>query len=509
MGWIVKEEGSYQLSQSPAGTDLTAQLSKVAHENSTDIAEWLAASIDDPIWKLELVKNALTTDIETAAAAYLLSKHQGDPSCLSYSKRLAVLSLLRQGEESGSSFQPRLRHGFASAVAALFWVFSALRYRSDSDGFKPTEPVFAVHGERSNRTKHVIAAANEFENPTVLLLGRPKARRKSLNLPEHIRMVRPIDFRSTLQGIRPAIRHLRQGRQVVETTGISLSFKELVAIGFRVFQGHAHQAWVARHVKKPIHVVMGHTGLADTSLLEKSVQAKGGRTTHFVHGASVGWKFAGLSSQAIWTSATDAKAHAKLFGYEQCLALPDTPSAPAPVSKNLVVFTNYLHPSHPSHPKDSLAAELALIQLIASARDAQRDRFGEILWVLHPAHAQIDGSIVAQAKRSLEDAGISLLSSAEASQSILQTHMVLTTPSTIALDALRSGRVPIILKTYPERSDSVSMAFPHVVEDAQGLRDALEELQNEARHSELLQALQKEIGPSRTPRPSDWDRFQP
>ena len=102
-----------------------------------------------------------------------------------------------------------------------------------------------------------------------------------------------------------------------------------------------------------------------------------------------------------------------------------------------------------------------------------------------------------------------MLSSADVSQSILQTHMVLTTPSTIALDALRSGRVPIILKTYPERSDSVSMAFPHVVEDAQGLRDALEELQNEARHSELLQALQKEIGPSRTPRPSDWDRFQP
>lgn len=355
--------------------------------------------------------------------------------------------------------------------------------------------VAALHGEMANRTRHLIAAlAAEAPDAPVLLLGRPQLsaaglvstfRAAGLRGP----LIRPYDLASAVQALPAILRRLGQGRAALATADWRPPPRDLAAICFRMALGETSAAWTRRHVPQGHRtVIFGHTGVADSHLLERALQSQGARTVHWVHGVSLGLNFVGGSDLAYLQCGSDARWHQRLGGYRATLSLPAEPPKPATGGEGWLLLSNLVHPMNPDYRRHGVAGEAAVLEAVArAAGDARK------VWKPHPILASLPAEVRHAIEARAADLGFERWPADAPLSRARDFAVVVSTPSTVALDMLKLGVLPILYGGGFD-PDSAIAQLPLKADSAADLEQAAAGL----RHADFAAAWSV-IAPARQP----------
>jgi hypothetical protein len=367
---------------------------------------------------------------------------------------------------AGGGFWPAALLGLAA------WVRTVL-LTPPGDALPDVPLVAAMHGEIANRTRHLIAAlAAEAPHVPILLLGRPQLARAALRarLAEAgVRgpLVRPFDLAAALAALPAIARRLGQGARSVRAADWRPPPRDLAAICFRLALGETHARWAAAHVPAgPRTVVFGHTGVADSHLLERALQAQGAQTVHWVHGVSLGLNFVGGSDLAYLQCGSDARWHAALGGYGATLSLPAEPPTPATGGEGWLVLSNLVHPMNPDFRRHGVAGEAAVLEAVATAAGPARK-----VWKPHPILATLDPAVRNAIEARAAALGFSRWPEGQPLAQARDFAVVVSTPSTVALDVLKLGVLPILYGGGLD-PDSAIAQLPLKADSAAGLEQA-------------------------------------
>jgi hypothetical protein len=341
--------------------------------------------------------------------------------------------------------------------------------------------LIAVHGELSNRTRHVLLAfAPALQDTTVLVLGRPKASLSTLQrqwskevgrpVPN---LVRPFSVRDGIAAIPATVSSLRDGASVAVRMPWLPGFRSQVAIIYRELLGMVSARWWLREGVSDASIVYGHTGLADTTRLELSQQSSGCRTIHAVHGVSEGANFVGRSSVAVFRCGHDARWHSSLGGYGTCVFFPMARPAFNPGAKGVLTLTNYIHPMNFWFQFDGEQAETLLLSAVNSALNAVPGCDGVREWKPHPVFAdQADALRARVVSHARQIRFTPWIGGRDLSRS-REFSLVLCTPSSVALDLLSLGIAPILLDWQQIDNETAVARLPFVARNQQELETVI------------------------------------
>jgi hypothetical protein len=441
----------------------------------------LRRGVPDILWFLELSKAQLQSHGPLLAAAdRFVDAVLADPRAVhgwetgqgARAARAVRLRLIEKGaavaRDRGDEVRAAVVFCSAALVAVLAWVWSLvvhhpLRTKPPAEA----EVVRAIYGERSNRTRALLPPAIEVgKDVPYLILGRPRSslRRVAAELgldgPGGPVLFRAASWTSGLASIGAIPRLFRDGLASIGHARVIPSHAEQVAIGYRVLMGATYANWWGSAGMRPTSVIYAHTGLADTTALELAQQAAGARTMHLVHGVSAGWNFTGCSSLGVFQCGFDATWHRSLPAY----GATTSPRAEAPEARpgglGWVVCSNYLHPMNPRLVEDGLAQEMRLLDLVAAAARLVAHAPERVVWKPHPTFKALDAAIREAAVAHAATLGFEAWNDRDGMSAMAGFRMVITTPSTIALDAMRLGKVPIVAAGDDFATETVIGAFP-------------------------------------------------
>lgn len=398
------------------------------------------------------------------------------------------------------------RAGFVASVLVACGAWLATLWRTRREWVSApsdVEVLLAVHGEWSNRTRHVLASCTQANTPaTVLVLGRPRLSLAELRqlLQRHLeignaRLLRPFSLAAAVRSAPHGLALCLQGLPIALRYPFRPSFKELVAMNYRCLLGAASAQWWVRG-GRAAEVIYGHTGLADTTLLELEQQAGGTTTVHVVHGISGGLNFTGRSSVARFLCEHDARWHAQLGGYGKCVARAASPPAYVQGARGLLFLSNHLHPMNPWFQLFGAADEERSLRQVAEAADSLGVARSEVVWKPHPVFFQFDPGVREPILRLVGQLGFSQWPSNAAIDHAATFSRVISTRSTIALDVLRLGVLPIILGPALQAEDEAISSFPLHAADAAEIVEAMLALEDRSSAEELFAACWSAIGPT-------------
>ncbi len=406
------------------------------------------------VWRLEAVKAAIARAEE--AAGSLCDPNEAFPPSgfASLCARLTFLS--------------------AAAAAMGMFLLWTLRFALTAlrpDAIANSRRLGAMHGEWSTRTRHLLKALPSAEPPcgTILLLGRLTQSRARIaanlsaqpggrDLPP---LIVPMSAGSALKAMATDWpRLLLDGMRQVPQAPARLGFREWIGIAFRVWHGAAAARWWHAHGPRDCEVIFAMTGTADTTLLEQAIQADGGRTVHAVHGQATGPNFTGISDVALFRSAHDAAAYTRLDCYGACKVQRATvPETALRGDTGLLLLTNLAHQMNPEFRRNGMADEIALIRCAGEAARRLGQAALPLLWKPHPVIDSLaDAESVRQAAR---DAGFrELAGDAALAEAAAAVRWVVSSPSTIALDLLQLGILPLMLDPQGTLTDTAISSLP-------------------------------------------------
>ncbi|MBX3479458.1 MAG: hypothetical protein KF842_03595 [Caulobacter sp.] len=368
----------------------------------------------------------------------------------------------------------------------------------------------ALHGELSNRTRHLIGLlAREAPGTPILLLGRPQlplpALRQALakeGLPG-ASLVRPFDLAAALAAAPAILRRLNDGARATRQASWRPPPRELAAICFRMMLGETQAAWIRRTLGVgPRTVIFGHTGVADSHLLERALQARGARTIHWVHGVSLGLNFVAGSDLGLFQCGADARWHQALGGYGLAAALPLPAPDQATGGEGWLLLSNLVHPMNPRFRRDGVAGEAALLeQVAAAAAIAGQTR---LVWKPHP----ILRTLPAEVRDAIEARAAALGFSRWPHQGgdlarAKDFQLVLSTPSTVAIDMLRLGGLPLIVGGEDLDPMSAIAQFPLRAGTIEEIAAAARRLSDPAERSDLFAQAWAAVAPAAPPTLAD------
>ncbi|MBI1404573.1 MAG: hypothetical protein GC145_00435 [Caulobacter sp.] len=371
--------------------------------------------------------------------------------------------------------------------------------------------VAALHGEISNRTRHLIGLlAREAPETPALLLGRlqqplPDLRRAlAAEGLAGARLIRPFDLAAAVAALPAILRRLAQGARAVRQAAWRPARRDLAAICFRVMLGETQAAWVRRAVEEgPRAVIFGHTGVADSHLLERALQAKGARTIHWVHGVSLGLNFVAGSDLGLFQCGADARWHQALGGYGLAAA-PSLPPPPAAATggEGWLLLSNLVHPMNPHYRRDGIAGEAALLETVAAAAaEAGQTR---LVWKPHPILRRLPVDVRAAIEARAAALGFARwpyddgdLARAD------QFQLVLSTPSTVAIDMLRLGGLALIVGGEDLDPMSAIAQFPLRAGTAGEIAAAARRLADASERARLFEAAWRAVAPAAPPTLAD------
>lgn len=396
----------------------------------------------------------------------------------------------------------------AAPLGVLSWLATALLFGRDPAD-PPPGPWAALHGEIANRTTPLLdLLIAQAPRTPILLLGRPQRSLpavavlfagRGLNQPQ---LFRPWTLGDALATLGELIGVLTEGFHVVAARPAPLPpGREMVAIVYRLAQGLASRRWARRQGQAAGTVVFGHTGLADTSLLELGLQAAGARTVHHVHGVSQGWNFTGVSSLAVFQCDSDARWHRALGGYGRTTALKTKAAKPHPEGSGWLLLSNRAHPMDPDYQARGLKAEVGLLRGVARAADLAGVPHSAITWRPHPIFHSLPPSVQAMARREGERLGLVFWDPADGELAAARDFgLVVVSPSTAAIDMLRLGKLPVVFGHAGDPASAVAQ-IPVRAKDAPALAALAAELADPARWQARYEAAWKAVGPGRK---ADW-----
>lgn len=469
------------------------------------------------VWQLELPKASLDEgEIAMGLAAQFAARccdmphaaHNLRAPVQHLSRRSVAMALQERGQRVAGAwlfkFIDPVQFGIAAMMAGMFWLVTLLRSARESSQLpERADFLVAVHGEWSNRTRHVLELCKAAPSESiVIVLGRPKATLKELaqdwsrQLGVGLRLARPFNLLAAMRSLPHAVGLCVKGAKFIVDQPYKPRFTEQVAMNYRCFLGAASARWWHQHGIAARTVVYGHTGLADTTLLELAQQQKGSQTVHAVHGISAGLNFTGRSSVALFRCEHDARWHEQLGGYAACQAyVVDTPSRVSGVS-GLLFLSNHLHPMNPWFRAFGPTEELRALSVIAGAADELGIARSEVVWKPHPVFSTLNASQREAVLEKVQGMGFRLWPKGALLEESVRFQYVVCTRSTVALDVLRLGLLPIILDTRLEETHDVMSTFPYQADSAVSLSRASRLCSASVNSGEAFSSLWSRIGPA-------------
>ena len=512
--------GSWILSLAPstsgagASDDIDRALERGRDELRSAYSRRLAA---DDVWHLEFTKAAIHDGEIALGMAHLLADRcdassrdevRIDAPKQWLSLRAAVQVFSERGLGSGHGLASRAFSTFRFLSAACLGVSAMLASVAQFQRGRAPKPaaadyLFAVHGEWSNRTRHLLELLKAGATPgAILVLGRPRASIaavrdlwvRSLGCASLPPLLRPWSLGCAMRALPAMVRHFARGAKAINHQYWMPTYRDLTAICYRVALGCASSSWWRQHGVNSPKVFFGHTGMADTTMLERAQQASGCRTVHVAHGISSGVNFVGMSSVAVWRCGHDSDWHRQLGGYGGCVSFP----AQEPVAnqgQDILVCTNLAHPMNPWGTAIAIADEVTVLADVAAA--LARSHAGRHLrWRPHPAlermplagRSAVEVAAVAQGfERVKAEAGV---------PATFDAGCVITTPSSVALDALNAGACPVVLAWRPVDACTAIGQLPVHCNDVASLAAALTRLESPEARKSSFSASWSRVRPS-------------
>lgn len=509
--WLVADDAGVRLDDmAPTCARVISVDPVTAEESATALVSRLCDQIADPIWQLELSGfAAMYCRAEIAQAVTLTDASvRGDVVALrtkDVARIPTVLGLARAllGKHSRNREFPL--QFMASLLGWVILCLLVLRHK----GSKPStridtkDNIFAIHGEDATRTRHAVSLAAQDPAPTILLLGRPSANiaqashkmDPNLRLPRHTRFLRPLSIWACIKGLKSGLKQSLDGAKWLKVTGLRLGFRDRLAMTYRVMQGAAHAAWWRDHTTPARLVLFGHTGNADTSLLERAMQEAGLKTVHLVHGTGQGWAFAGMSNVALFHSGADASTASRLPAYGRCCHISMAQPKLVTGDERWLLLTSYTHPLNAEYALRGPAADIGVIEWVAQAAKALGQPPDQVLWRPHPMLVQTHADAQAALRTAVEKAGFHPWPNDMNYEKMAKFGTVITTPSTTLTDAMRLGVLPVMAATAPIQSDLIYGKYPLIARDVDQLRAALWMTKHPARRAELFAQAWRKIQP--------------
>jgi len=460
-------------------------------QNRSRAWEWSRRAVETTasVWRLEWIK-----------AAVALAEDRLDPLPPPYEKRSPVVS--------------RWRIALAMVVGFVIAVGYLLRQRGGAGQAKllpDITRIAAIHAEWSTRTRHLLTAIDTADPAVgaIILLGRlrrtpeetatlwkrsrPGSRVASLPL------LLPMSPRTCLAALRDLPGLLQEGVASSSYMPLALSFREQVAISFRVVLGSvAARWWKDNRVGPSTEVFFAITGTADTTLLEYAIQQTGGLTVHALHGQATGPNFAGVSNLALFRSRHDAAAYSQLGCYGRC----EVQSVPQPKPRRgkagLLLLSNLAHPMNPDFRRQPLRNELALLACAGSSARQLGAAARPLLWKPHPVIAELPEEMRATLRAAAFQEGFTELPpEADPLSAAADCRWVLTSPSTVALDLLRSGYLSVVLDPQGSVLDTALAGLPLASVEPEAVTGLLKRLDGRDAQASAFSDAFAMVGPAR------------
>lgn len=398
----------------------------------------------------------------------------------------------------------------STAAAAALHLGVALREWRWPHRF-PTDHrvIVALHGEMTNRTGHVRAALRDLDpaTATVAVVGRTDLSPAAMRALLHTHgwqgpVVLARNLSSAFGAVPRAISLALRGGRAMRAAGYRPDSRELTGILLRMFQGVAAARWYRRQHGNGDVALYGHSGRADTMLLERAQQACGARTVHWLHGLSAGHIFSGGSDLAVFQCARDAEWHRRLGGYRRTISFPieKRPFRTGVDGGGWLVLTNFTHYGYTFFKSAGPEHEERLIDVIAQAADRNGLPRAMVTWKPHPIFFQSDPATRARISARIADAGFILWPPEDRDLArAAQFESVIATPSGVAVDLLRLGLLPVMAAFHETDPGQVFSAFPLIAGDAEAILASLEIARDAARAKPLFDETWDIVGPGRTP----------
>lgn len=374
--------------------------------------------------------------------------------------------------------------------------------------------VFAIHAEDSTRSRHMLPLLSEKQSlpVQVILLGAPSrqahARMRallSLAGQNSITCIYPWTTKGILRQIQKAPEELRAGlRNLTDfchQTGWQPRVIDCSGIIYRRFAGNVMADWWQQQNSNADLAVFGHTGTADTCLLEAAMQQSGLKTMHVLHGVTAGYNFWAKSSIALCTSKYEAGLTARLGGYAKAVHIPSIQPAIVSRTRRILIASNYLHPQNPSYQKHGVRDEITFIRNVLDACNRLNIGSQDICWKAHPVFDRIPAAQQRKILDFLAEQGIAVQPARQAISQVIGDCMVISTLSTAAFDILRTGTVPILYLAQPADDALFHAAWlPGLkVRTSDQIVAALELLMDDPQHALLFQQTWDALGPGAPP----------
>lgn len=483
----------------------------------------LARSEDEAIWQFEWQKlldaraeRSLRVADEFARRClraphrvHRVSVLEGELSTRAMRAALAAHGVRVSGLRGGRHWK-RVRFGSAAILGIVAFAATALRSLFERQDDLPNTPIMiAVHGEVAMRTTHILRAlAGDREPLAIIILGRPSAGLQIVRRlfagqtgRDDLPMRRPFDFASMISSGRELRPRLAHGMALAADAALAPSFRNLVAAIYRVSLGSASAVWWRRQEFATKAVIYGHTGLADTTLLEREQQRSGVCTMHWVHGISVGSGFIAHSDIGLFQCAHDAAWHERLGGYARTCTLPAPPPECRIGGAGWLFLSNLIHPMNPEFQRAGPAQELRALREVADAAHACGVVPREVVWKPHPIFHTMRSDVRQPVLDHVTALGFAIWSVDRPFITIADFAVVIATPSTVAIDALKLGKLPIVLATGTVDEDSAIAQFPLRASAAVDLVEGVARMVADERA--LFLDTWRRIGPGMTPTLAD------
>jgi hypothetical protein len=477
----------------PSGTHILTYVEEELEALVTATVTEATAHVTDLIWRHELAAFAYQNRSRTLGMARQMvhASHEANFAGLTAqhpSKEeasavaFAVRAMLgRKGRVRGRRKQIRLEQVKWLVAAIAAWpalMASILRYGGASpERLRPAEVVHAVHGEWETRTRHLLPPSYDpGQDPQYLIIGRPcrslrdiavmlgeKSGLKDANL------IRPLDVSAAVRALIPGLRKIVHGIDVAASGPIQVGWRDCWALTYRMMQGAAYRQWWQRRRCTPQTVLFGHTGTADTSQLELEMQTGGTKTIHMVHGINHGWPFAGVSSLGLFKSKHDAELGEAIGAYGETACIPSNCPEFKPGGQGWLVLTSYTHPMGRPYAIYGVEPDIKTLDLVADAARLASVPPGDVMWRPHPAIEKVKREDRDALEACVTRHGFTRWPQGQPLEAIQSFAVIVTTPSTILLDALHLGKCPILVTTAPLQKDLIYAAYPRRADSAHDL----------------------------------------
>ena len=483
--------------------------------SENEAISYLVSALEDTIWQLELAKYIEAHD-KTQICFWLNSALR-----LKKSKLNAVwlncpdvelnhcettLKALLNGEPDAKTNE--LNKVLSVLFGGLILLGLAFRYLSLNQRQKLAAPLMVgVNGEVSNRTKHILSLIEPNYIGPLLITGQIRKSTKEIKSIfgnykselSDIEALYPLDIRAVIGSLLSKFSYLLSQQKNFDKIIIDVPFWEKVKINIRFFQGYAHQLWWGAVLPNVDKVIFGHTGLSDCSLLEKEMQKSETKTCHYVHGVSHGWNFAGVSDFGVFVCGHDAKLGKLLPAYGEAFHIKKHQPDFIEAGEKWALMTSYSHPMNPLYQDQGVSVDIEIIRDVVRGLAQRNISVQEIVWRPHPVIHSLPEPDKAALYRAVAELGLSTWPDKQPYDSLKDFAGIITTPSTVAIDCLNFGKLPIIYAREPLDRESLYRQFTTYVEGDYSFDKCLEEISLKSRKQKLFKQSWEAINPSARP----------